>query len=238
MTQSIPAPLAQLPRAALIRLLIVDDHQVVRIGLRTLFENTPGIAVVGEAANSEQALELVRRLQPEVVLLDVRLPTLGGLEVCRRIKEFSPEVRALVLTSYSEDQMVFDAIEAGANGYLLKEVDSERLVESVRMVAAGQSVLDTAITHQVLSRVRGGLLGSQEDKIAKLSPQEQRVLALVSTGKTNREIATEMGLSERTVKNYFSNVLDKLELNRRTQAAALYLEQLSKRKRQSGTADG
>ncbi len=223
-------PSTQLPNPDPIRLLLVDDHQVVRIGLRTLFDNTPGIVVVGEADSSEQALTEVNKLKPDVVLLDIRLPTKGGLEVCRQIQDLSSEIRVLILTSYSEDQTVFDAIAAGADGYLLKEVDSERLVNAVRMVAAGQSVLDAAITNQVLLRVRSGSLGSQEDKISKLSPQEQRVLALVAKGKTNREVAIDLGLSERTVKNYFSNVLDKLELSRRTQAAALYLEQTAKRK--------
>lgn len=231
MTQFIPAP-----KTAAIRLLLVDDHQVVRIGLRTLFENTPGITVVGEADSSEQALAQVSSLQPDVVLLDIRLPTSGGLKVCRRIKDLSSEIKVLILTSYSEDQTVLDAIAAGADGYLLKEVDSDRLIEAVRTVAAGQSVLDTAITNQVLLRVRSGSLGSPDDKISKLSPQEQRVLALVSKGKTNREVAIDLGLSERTVKNYFSNVLDKLALSRRTQAAALYLEQTAKRKEQSGTS--
>jgi two-component system, NarL family, response regulator DevR len=216
--------------ATSIRLLLVDDHQVVRIGLRTLFESTPGISVVGEADSSDQALAEVIRLKPDVVLLDIRLPTSGGLEVCRRIQELPGEVRVLILTSYSEDQTVYDAIAAGADGYLLKEVESERLVEAVRIVAAGKSVFDSTITNQVLLRVRAGSASGPDNKMSKLSAQEQRVLALVAQGKTNREIAADMGLSERTVKNYFSNVLHKLALSRRTQAAALFLEQSARQK--------
>ncbi len=229
MTQSIQPPKSAAAVAA-IRLLLIDDHEVVRIGLRTLFENAPGITVVGEAESSEQALIEVKRLKPDVVMLDIRLPTSGGLEVCRQIQELSSEIRVLVLTSYSEDQTVLDAIAAGADGYLLKEVDSERLVQAVRMVAAGQSVLDAAVTNQVLLRVRSGSLANDDNKMARLSSQEQRVLALVAKGKTNREVAADLGLSEKTVKNYFSNVLNKLELSRRTQAAALYIEQAAKQK--------
>jgi DNA-binding NarL/FixJ family response regulator len=195
-----------------------------------LFENAPGITVVGEAESSERALAEVSRLKPDVVLLDIRLPTCGGFEVCRRIQEVSSDIRVLILTSYSEDQTVLDAIAAGADGYLLKEVDSERLVQAVRAVAGGQSVLDPAVVNQVLMRVRKGSLVGQEDKMSKLSAQEQRVLALVAKGKTNREVAADMGLTEKTVKNYFSNVLNKLELSRRTQAAALYLEQAAKQR--------
>ena len=208
---------------ASVRLLIVDDHEVVRIGLRTMFERTPGISVVGEAGTAAGAVSETSRLHPDVVLLDVRLPDRSGFDACREIQKLPADVKVLVLTSFADDDTVFEAIASGADGYLLKEVDADHLIQAVRSVAAGQSILDPSVTRRVIGRVRNPA-NENEQRLAKLSAQEQRVLALVAKGKTNKEIAAELGLSDKTVKNYFSNVLDKLKLARRSQAAAFYVE--------------
>lgn len=205
-----------------IRLLIVDDHEVVRIGLRTLFERFPNVEVVGEAATASAALEETHRLKPDVVLLDVRLPDGDGFDVCRQLQNAPGEPRVLILTSFADDNIVFEAIAAGADGYLLKEIDGEGLVKAIEKVSAGHSVLDPAITGRVMGRVK--TLSNPPSKISLLSAQEKRVLALVAEGKTNKEIAVDLGLSDKTIKNYLSNVLDKLQLSRRAQAAAFFVQ--------------
>jgi two-component system response regulator DevR len=206
------------------RLLIVDDHQVVRVGLRTMLDRFPSLEVVGDAANVKEAMDKAGKLQPDVVLLDVRLGEENGFEVCRQLQAMEKHVRVLVLTSFADDQAVVEAISAGADGYLLKEIASEALVRAIEQVHAGQSVLDPAVTRAVFSRVRQGGAISPEDKLQILSAQERKVLALVAEGKTNKEIAAAMGLSDKTVKNYFSNILDKLGLTRRSQAAAYFVQ--------------
>jgi two-component system, NarL family, response regulator DevR len=206
-----------------IRLLIVDDHQVTRLGLRTLLAAEPGLDVVGEAASVAGALEEAARLQPDLMLLDVRLSDGSGIEVCRRLRRLDPPTRVLVLTSYADDQVVFDAIAAGADGYLLKEIHGDKLVQAVRDVARGKSVLDPAVTGRVLHHVREPAAAGMQNKLDLLSAQERRVVALVAQGKTNKEIGCDLGLSDKTVKNYLSNALEKLNLTRRSQAAALFM---------------
>lgn len=207
-----------------IRILIVDDHQMVRVGLRTLLGRFPHIEVVGEAGTAKDALDETVRLQPDVLLLDVRLPDGSGFDVCRKVQEMPGEVRVLILTSFADSDIVFESISAGADGYLLKEIGAEDLVHAIEKVAAGQSILDPAVTRKVLGRVRNPSEAVAKDKLESLSSQQLKVLALVAEGKTNKEIAVSMGLSDKTVKNYFSNILDKLDLTRRSQAAAFYAQ--------------
>lgn len=207
-----------------IRLLIVDDHQVVRVGLRTMLERFPQFEVVGEAGGVREAVETAHRTQPDVVLLDVRLGEENGFDVCKQLQSFEKDVHTLVLTSYADDNAVYEAIASGADGYLLKEIGSDALVKAIEQVASGQSVLDPAVTNAVFNRVKHGGGGGPEDKLQILSAQEKRVLALVAEGKTNKEIAAAMGLSDKTVKNYFSNILEKLGLSRRSQAAAYFVQ--------------
>lgn len=213
-----------------IRLLLVDDHEVVRVGLRTVFSHYPQIEVVGDAANSAEAASRAATLQPDVVLLDVRLPDSLGPESCRRVRTASPSTRIIALTSFSDDDTVMQTLKAGANGYLLKEVNSAALVDAIERVASGQSVLDPAVTARVLGRVGGDSTPSPRTRIEQLSAQERRVLAGVAEGKTNKEIALDLGLSDKTVKNYFSSVLEKLELSRRSQAAAFYVQHMPQTK--------
>jgi DNA-binding NarL/FixJ family response regulator len=208
-----------------LRLLIVDDHQVTRLGLRTLFETCPRLEVAGEAGSVSEAVTAVNQLQPDLLLLDLRLPDGSGIEVCRQVRRANADLKILVLTSYSEDDLVLDAIDAGADGYLLKEIDGDKLIRAIQDVAAGKSVLDPAVTHHVLSRVRGDTVPVPPTKLDLLSAQERRVVALVAEGKTNKEIAHDMGLSDKTVKNYLSNAMEKLNLSRRSQAAALFIAQ-------------
>jgi DNA-binding NarL/FixJ family response regulator len=207
-----------------IRVLIVDDHHVVRLGLRALLDRHAGFEVVGEAGTVATAVEEVKRLHPDVVLLDVRLPDGKGYEACRQIHQLLPDVRVLFLTSYADEQTVLESLDAGGDGYLLKEIDEAALVQGIRSVANGQSILDPAITRRVLERAKTPGVPTGETKWATLSPQEKRVLALVAEGKTNKEIGLDLGLSDKTVKNYLSNILEKLQLTRRSQAAAFFVQ--------------
>lgn len=196
-----------------IRLLLVDDHQVVRAGLRALLAGIVGIEVVGEAGSVAEAVSEAMRLAPEVILMDLRLPDGSGVDACREILSGAPQTRIVFLTSYSDEQAVMSTVLAGAAGYVLKDVGHRALVAAIRGAAAGRPILDPRITDPVVSRVR---------KAEALSAQEQRVLALVVEGKTNKEIAAALGLSDKTVKNYLSNVFQKLGITRRAQAAALF----------------
>ena len=208
-----------------IRIVLVDDHQIVRVGLKTLLENFPKLVVVGEAATAAEALEIVPKLVPNVVLLDIRLPDGSGLDVCRKLHQTLPSIRVLMLTSYYTDDMVMDAIEAGAEGYLLKELNADFLVRSIFEVMEGKSILDPAVTRKVIDRARTGKTDENKVTLGLLSPQERRVIALVAEGKTNKEIGVELKLSDKTVKNYLSNLMEKLNFNRRSQAAAFYAQQ-------------
>lgn len=212
------------PRTHPIRLLMVDDHEVLRLGLRTLFSEAGGFEVVGEAGTMAEALSKAGALDPDVVLMDVRLPDGSGVEACREIRTQRPQTRVLFLTSYADDDAVLATIVAGAQGFLLKEVGSEELLRAVRAVANGQSILDPAVTQRVLARVQtlSSSSTSTEPKEEPLSPQERRVLALVAEGKTNKEIAVALNLSEKTVGNYLGNVFQKLNITRRSQAAVYF----------------
>jgi two-component system response regulator DevR len=205
-----------------ISLVLVDDSEVVRAGLRTLLGIERAFQVVGEAATVATAIETASRLRPQVVLLDIRLPDGTGFDACREILRRSPETRVLILTSVVDDAMVDDAIRSGAHGYLLKEIDGRGLVNAIRDVAAGKSILDPAVTARVMKMVRSG--GSPRDALATLSPQERRVLALIAEGCTNKEVGVKLGLSEKTVKNYLSTVFEKLHVSRRAEAAVIYAQ--------------
>ena len=209
-----------------LKLLLIDDSEVVRTGLRTLLGTEPGIEVVGEAMSVAAGVEACARLRPEVVLLDIRLPDGTGIDACRQILKRSPDTRILILTSVLDDTMIDDAIRAGAQGYLLKEIDGRGLVNAIRDVAAGKSVLDPAVTARVLQRVKSG--PGARDAYATLSPQEKRVLALIAEGCTNKEVGTKLGLSEKTVKNYLSTVFEKLHVSRRAEAAVIYAQEQRK----------
>ena len=208
-----------------IRVLLAEDHVVTRLGLRTLLQGRDHLEVVGETGTVAGAIAAIDEASPDVVLLDVRLTDGLGYEVCRHIRGRNLETRTLILTSFADDETIFNSIAAGADGYLLKEIDSDHLVHAIESVAEGKSILDPAVTRRVLSRVRDGVPPREIDsKLAMLSPQERRVLALVAEGKTNKEIGVEMNLSDKTVKNYLANALEKLQMNRRSQAAAFYVK--------------
>ena len=203
-----------------LRVLIVDDHEVVREGLRSLLNRREGISVVGEAGTVGTAVEEAARLRPDVVIMDVRLPDGSGVEACREIRQENPDAKVIMLTSYADDEAVFASILAGAAGYLLKQTRGQALAEAIEAVAQGGSLLDPAVTQKVLERVRS--LGGRrpDDSLASLSDQEQKILLLIAEGKTNKEIAEEIFLSDKTVKNYVSSILSKLNLRRRAEAAA------------------
>jgi DNA-binding NarL/FixJ family response regulator len=212
-----------------IRLFLVDDHEVLRIGLRTLFNETEGIRVVGEASTAVAAAAEAARLKPDIVLMDVRLPDGSGIDACRTIRAARPETRVLFLTSFADDDAVLATVLAGAAGFLLKEVSSDQLVSAVRTVAEGRSILDPAVTQRVLARLQDVSTPVPESKTEDLSPQERRVLALVAEGKTNKEIATVLDLSDKTVGHYLENIFQKLQVTRRSQAAVYYTQHLSKK---------
>ncbi len=199
-----------------IRVFLLDDHEIVRRGLRELFEAQDDLEVVGEASNADEAVLRVPPTRPDVAVLDVRLPGSSGIEVCRELRATMPDLRCLMLTSFADDDALFSAILAGASGYLLKQIRGPELVSAVRQVAAGQSLIDPALTAGVMERLRGK---QEDERTAKLSAQERRILHLIAEGKTNRQIGAEMFLAEKTVKNYVSNLLAKMGFSRRTEAA-------------------
>jgi len=203
-----------------LKILLVDDHEVVRVGLRTLIERQPGMDVVGEAGTAAHAVSLARQTAPDVIVLDIRLPDNSGVEVCRLIKAERPETRVIILTSYPDDKTLFDAIAAGADGYVLKLVGSGELIEALERVGRGESPLDPTIANRVLAKVREATKREQAQAFACLTAQEMRILALVAEGQTNREIGIALHLSEKTVRNYISDILSKLGLTSRAQAAA------------------
>jgi two-component system response regulator DevR len=210
-----------------IRILLVDDSELVRRGIKTVINTHPGNAmrVVGEAGNVAEAIAESIRLKPDIVLLDIRLPDGTGFDACRKILERLPSTRIVVLTSHSNDNFVYEAVTAGVHGYLMKEVDPAGLIQALEDVAAGRSILGSDITTRVLRLIRGGQAQGQNPDISTLSPQERRVLALVADGKTNKQIAEQLQLSENTVKNYLVNVFEKLQVKRRAQAAIYYVQQ-------------
>jgi two-component system, NarL family, response regulator DevR len=204
----------------MIRVFLLDDHEVVRRGLVALLESAPDIEVVGESGSAQEATRIIPALRPQVAILDARLPDGNGVVVCRDVRSRDPNIRAIILTSYQDDEALFDAIMAGASGYLLKQVRGTDLVEAIRTVAAGRSLLDPGVTQQVLERLRSG--GQQDPpELGSLTPQERRILDLIAQGLTNRQIGAELLIAEKTVKNHVSSMLAKLGVERRTQAAIL-----------------
>jgi len=200
-----------------VRVFLVDDHSVVRAGLRALLEPEADLTVVGEAGTAADALVRIPLASPDVVVLDVRLPDGSGIEVCRQVRSDRPETACVILTSYADDEALLAAVMAGAAGYLLKQIAGNDLVAAVRTVAAGDSLLDPKLTQRVLDRVRRG--PEEDERLAKLTPQERRILDQIALGRTNRQIGEELFLAEKTVKNYVSNLLAKLGMTRRTEAA-------------------
>jgi len=203
-----------------LRLLVVDDHEVVRQGLAALLNRREAFQVVAEAGTVEEALSAVERFAPDLVIMDIRLPDGSGIEACRDIRAEHPDIRVVMLTSYPDEEAVLSAIVAGASGYLLKQVRARDLVNALEAVGRGESLLDPAVTEKVLERVRRIATSAYTDEFAQLTAQEQKILLLVAEGKTNKEIAAEVFLSDKTVKNYVSSILSKLNLQRRAQAAA------------------
>lgn len=206
------------------RLVIVDDHEVVRLGLKALLEHHPQFEVIGEAGTAREALELVSRLKPDIVLMDIRLPGASGIEACQEITKGFPESRVVMLTSYAEDEMLFSAIRAGASGYVLKQIGGDDLIRALEAVSRGEALLDPAVTQRVFQEVRRAVKEEEASAFANLSQQEKHVLSLVSEGKTNREIAKALFLGEGTVRNYVSSILSKLGVSNRAEAAAYAVE--------------
>ena len=204
----------------MIRVFLVDDHEMVRRGIAGLFESEADITVVGEAATVAQAVARIPTMMPDVTILDVRLPDGSGVDVCREIRAAHPEIRCIMLTSFDDDAAIYAAVLAGAAGYLMKDVLGGSLIDAVRDVSAGRSHMDPTLTKRVLERMQTGARG--DPRIESLSPREREILALVGEGLTNREIGERISLSEKTVKNYVSSMLSKLGLQRRTQAAVLH----------------
>jgi two-component system response regulator DevR len=212
-----------------IRVFLLDDHEVVRRGIADLLTAEGDIEIVGESGSAVAAVNRIPALHPHVAVLDARLPDGSGIDVCRDVRAVDPTIQGLILTSYEDDEALFAAIMAGAAGYVLKQIRGTDLVDAVRRVAAGQSLLDPAVTARVLERIRSG--GSQPDELRALTDQERRILEYIAEGLTNHEIAQKMFLADKTVKNYVSSVLAKLGLERRTQAAVLATRLLGERPR-------
>jgi len=211
-------------KAKPIRLLLVDDHEVVRVGLRAVLHNRQSITVVGEAGTKAAAVRAVKRLKPDIVLMDVRLPDGSGIEASREILDRHPTTRIIFLTSYAGDDSVLAAVLAGAHGYVLKDIDSSLLIRSIRSVANGQSILNPALIQRAVSWLKAEPVRASQVREQSLSPQEERVLALVAEGLTNKEIANTMQLSDKTVKNYLANMFQKLHISRRAQAATFFVK--------------
>ena len=208
------------PAAPVLRLLIVDDHEVVRQGLVALLARREAFQIVAEAGTVAEAVAMAHRFEPDIVVMDVRLPDGSGIEACREIRAERPATRVVMLTSYPDEEAVLSAIVAGASGYLLKQIRARDLVAALEAIGRGESLLDPAVTEKVLERVRRIATGTFSDELAQLTQQEQKILLLVAEGKTNKEIASDVFLSDKTVKNYVSSILSKLNLERRAQAAA------------------
>ena len=209
-----------MPKTPPLRVLLVDDHEVVRSGIKALLQATEDIVVTGEASSVREAIDEADRTRPDVVVMDVRLADGSGIEATREIRAKHPKTAVIMLTSFADDEALFASIMAGASGYVLKQVKGGELVRAIRTVGKGESLLDPAVTNAVLERLRKGKHLLKDEKLARLSPQEERILALVADGKTNREIGEELNLAEKTVKNYVSSILSKLEVARRAEAAA------------------
>ncbi len=207
-----------------IRLLLVDDHQVVLVGLRTVLHNRQGITVVGEVGSRADAVRVAKRLKPDIILMDVRLPDGSGVEACREILARQPTTRVIFLTSFADDEFALAAMLVGAQGYVLKTIDADLLIRSIHAVFNGQSLLSPALTQRALIRMKGEAAQAGPVRKQSLAPQEERVLALVAEGLTNKEIGAALQLSDKTVKNYLSNMFQKLRITRRAQAATFFVK--------------
>jgi DNA-binding NarL/FixJ family response regulator len=216
-----------------VRVFLLDDHEIVRRGVRELLEVEEDFEVVGEAGTAEEALARIPIALPDVAIIDMRLPDGNGVEVCREVRSRNPEVQCVVLTSFADDEALFDSIMAGAAGYLLKQIKGNDLVDAVRRVAAGQSLLDPNVTARVLERLRNG--PAEDERLSRLTEQERKILDLIAEGLTNRQIGERMFLAEKTVKNYVSNLLAKLGMERRTEAA-VFAARLPKNDRPEGSS--
>jgi len=206
------------------RIILVDDHEVVRLGLKALLDHHIQFEVIGEAATAKEALELVEKLRPDLVLMDIRLPGSSGIEACEQITSRFPDSKVVMLTSYADDEMLFSAIRAGASGYVLKQIGGDDLIRALEAVGRGEALLDPAVTQRVFQEVRRAVKEEESAAFATLSQQERHVLLLVSEGKTNREIAKSLFLGEGTVRNYVSSILSKLGVSNRAEAAAYAVE--------------
>ncbi len=206
------------------RILLVDDHEVVRLGLRALLERNPGFEVVAEAATAREAIDRTMAFNPDVVVMDIRLPGGSGIEACQEITSRFPETKVIMLTSYAEDEMLFSAIRAGASGYVLKQIGGDDLVRAIEAVGRGEALLDPAVTQRVFQEVRKAAREEEASAFADLTQQEMHVLQLVSEGRTNRQIAESLFLGEGTVRNYVSSILSKLGVRNRAEAAAYAVE--------------
>jgi len=214
-----------------ISVFLLDDHEIVRRGVRELIEAEPGLAVVGEASTAAEAIQRIPAVRPDVAVLDVRLPDGSGVEVCREVRSQLPGLACLMLTSFSDDDALFEAIMAGASGYVLKQIRGNDLVAAIRRVASGESLLDPTVTSKVLHRLRHP--SEEDERLSKLTPQERKILDLIAEGATNRQIGNELHLAEKTVKNYVSNMLMKLGMSRRTEAAVFAVKAGASRTGQS-----
>ena len=203
-----------------LKVMLVDDHEIVRQGLKALLDSEENIEVIAEADSGSHAIDFARIHNPQVVVMDVRMPEGGGVEACRQIRDENPDTQVIMLTSFSDDEALFNSIMAGAAGFVLKQIRGHDLIDAIRRVGAGQSLLDPGVTKRVLERLRKSKFDDRDPKLARLSPQEERILEMIGEGMTNREIATQINLSDKTVKNYVSTILQKLEVARRAEAAS------------------
>jgi two-component system response regulator DevR len=217
-----------------IRVFLLDDHEIVRRGVRELLEANDDIEIVGEAGTAEEGMARIPALKPDVAVVDMRLPDGNGVEVCREVRSRDETIQCLVLTSFADDEALFDSIMAGAAGYLLKQIKGTDLVDAIRRVASGQSLLDPNVTARVLERLRKG--PEEDERLARLTEQERKILDLIAEGLTNRQIGERMFLAEKTVKNYVSNLLSKLGMERRTEAA-VFAAKLPQKRRTDGPRD-
>ena len=204
----------------MLKILLVDDHEVVRLGLNALLSNYPGFEVVAEASTADEAVQRTTEYKPDVVIMDIRLPGKNGIEATKEIMEVLPETKVIMLTSYAEDELLFDAINAGAFGYVLKQIGSDDLINALERIGRGEALIDPAVTRKVFKRVREASRKATDEAFSLLSDQEVRILSLISKGHTNKEIAANIFLSEKTVRNYVSSILSKLNLKTRSEAAA------------------
>lgn len=204
----------------MLKILLVDDHEVVRLGIKALLSNYPEYEVVTEAANADEAVQKAHEYEPDVIIMDIRLPGKSGIDATREIMDDLPDTKVIMLTSFAEDDLLFDAINAGAYGYILKQIGSDDLINALGTIGRGEALLDPALTQKVFKRVREASRKATDEAFATLSDQELRILALISEGKTNKQIAADIFLSEKTVRNYVSSILSKLNLSTRSEAAA------------------